>query len=400
MRVLQLCHKIPYPPYDGGSIAMHQLTDGMLARGLEVKVIAIHPSGFANQLMDTPEAYRSETGFEAIPVHTKINMWDALINLFSKRSYNVERFRSECVSRRLKELLQKESFDIILLEGLYLTPYIEVIREHSRASVIYRAHNIEHFIWRRLAASSRHLLKRPYLHLLARRLEQYEKQIIYSCDGLAAITEHDLAYFRDIGYSGPAEVIPVGIEKRKSGMPDIKEEACSVFHLGSMDWRPNREGLVWFLEKVWPGVVAKNPDLHFYLAGRNIPKNFLRYGNESISLLENVPDALAFMMSKRLMVVPLLSGGGLRVKIIEGMAAGKAIVTTEVGAEGTGCIHQQHLLIARSPEQMVYWILQCFDKPELADSMGKRARQYAARTFDPDIIIDRLIAFYRTFCDQ
>lgn len=379
---------------------MHQLTKGMLKRDIEVRVLAVHPSGFDDQLLDVPQEYSQDTRFEAIPIHTKVRAWHAFLNLFSKRSYNVDRFSSKRFSKRLSEILQTEIFDIVLLEGLYLTPYIDLIRQYSKASVIYRAHNIEHFIWRRLATSSKHLIIRPYLRLLSRRLERYEQQIIHACDGLLAITEHDLNYFRKQGYTKPAVVIPVGTEKPDSKFPDIQEEANSVFHLGSMDWRPNREGLKWFLEKVWPRVITEKPELHFYLAGRHIPESFSRYSNSNIHLVQEVPDALSFMLSKRLMVVPLLSGGGLRVKIIEGMSAGKTIVTTEVGAEGTGCIHEQHLFIARSPEQMAYWILRSFDKPELAERIGQQARKYASETFDTDVIIDRLIAFYRHFCNQ
>ena len=145
---------------------------------------------------------------------------------------------------------------------------------------------------------------------------------------------------------------------------------------------------------------GREPAPEVYLAGRNIPSSFRRYSSANVCLAGNVPDAFAFMGSKKLMVVPLLSGGGMRVKIVEGMAAGKTIVTTHIGAEGTGCVHGQHLLIAHSPEQMAYWILHCFSEPDMAAGIALQARQYAETAYDRKKIVDRLITFYRTFCEQ
>ncbi len=142
MRVLQLCHKTPYPPSDGGSIAMHQITEGLLEKGFSVKVLALDPSRKKNGQKVIPDPYFSRTRFESHPVDTRVKPLDAFLNLFTKNSYNLQRFYDRKVEKRLEQILKEETFDIIQLEGLYLTPYIPVIRQNSGASLLYRSHNI------------------------------------------------------------------------------------------------------------------------------------------------------------------------------------------------------------------------------------------------------------------
>lgn len=397
MRVLQLCHRIPFPPSDGGSIAMHQITRGLIDNGHEVKVIALAPNTVKADVARISSDYLRETGFEAVPADTRIKLLPAFLNLFSGRSYNVERFSGRAMERKLEEVLKKQNFDIIQLEGLYLTPYISLIRRLSNAPLVYRAHNIEHFIWKRLASACRTPLKKQYLKLLAGRLKKYEMQVIHEVDGLAAISPVDQAFFRNHGFSGPSVVIPVGIPDQKIPDPLPEAEAGSVFHLGSMDWRPNQEGLKWFLREVWPLVIRRCPQLKFYLAGKRMPASFNQYASDNVVVVGEVPNAMNFVCSKQLMVVPLLSGGGMRVKIIEGMAAGKPIVSTHIGAEGIGCEHGKHIFLADSPEQMAYWITRCFNHPAAAARTGTLAREFAINHFRTEQIIRDLIKFYQEF---
>ncbi len=116
---------------------------------------------------------------------------------------------------------------------------------------------------------------------------------------------------------------------------EVKPQRQSVFHLGSLDWMPNQEGVKWFVESVWPLVLAEQPKATFHIAGRDIPDWVNAYhGKNNVFVAGEVNNAADFMNSKEIMIVPLKSGSGMRVKIIEGFAAHKAIVSTTVGAEG------------------------------------------------------------------
>lgn len=397
MRILQLCHKIPYPPTDGGSLAMNQITQNLLRRGIKVKVIALAPSGNESLIGSLPESYIRETEFEAFPVDTRIKPWPAFKNIFTRESYNISRFYCRKVVKRLGDLLTKEKFDIIQLEGLFLTPYIPVIRQHTGSPLLFRSHNIEHYIWERMARATSHPLKKLYLKFLARRLKSYEMKTVHQVDGLVAISPVDMNFFKKNGYAQPGVTIPFGIDTEAFEPKGRVVNKNTVFHIGSMDWRPNQEGIKWFLEEVWPLVNKNHPGLRFVLAGKNIPDAFYQNAGPTVSVVGEVPDAAEFMNSNELMVVPLKSGGGMRIKIIEGMAAGKAIVSTSIGAEGISCLHNEHILLADTPEEMAEVILQCFKDREIIRKIGNQAYSFATEQHNIKPIIDRLISFYNRF---
>ncbi len=396
MRILQLCHKPPYPPDDGGSIAMHQITRGLLDQGIEVKVMALAPSGTHGKLDNIPSGYVRETQFESFPINTRVKALPAFFNLFTRESYNISRFYCKKFSERLGEVLKEEPFDIIQLEGLYLAPYIPVIRQHTGTTVLFRSHNIEHFIWERMAKTTVNPLKKLYLKILAARLKSFEMKTVHRVDGLLAISPVDLRFFEKNGFTQPSVTIPVGMDPDISKKTDVVKEN-TVFHIGSMDWRPNQEGLKWFLETVWPLVTNNNRSLHFLLAGKNIPDMFYQFQGEHVTIAGMVPDALAFMQSNQLMVVPLRSGGGMRVKIIEGMAAGKAIVSTSIGAEGIDCTHGENILLADTPQEMADAILFCFSNQEVMKEIGEKARSFVNERHAMKQIIHKLLAFYQRF---
>ncbi|MDR4987948.1 MAG: glycosyltransferase [Bacteroidales bacterium] len=397
MRILQLCHKLPYPPSDGGSIAMNQITQGLLNNGYSVKVVALAPPGSEERIKSIPESYIKATKFEALSIDTRIKVVDAFLNLFTKKSYNIARFYSKNVSKRLAQILQNEDFDIIQLEGLFLTPYIPVIRQHTGAPLLFRSHNIEHFIWERLSLACKNPLKKIYLRLLAKRLKRFELKTVHQVDGLIAISPVDMQFFLKNGFSQAAVTIPVAVDPESFDKKTTEKQNPTVFHIGSMDWRPNQEGLLWFLDHVWPLVSAKKPDLRFVLAGKNIPGRFYEYDSGQVHVAGEVPDASAFMLSNGLMVVPLQSGGGMRVKIIEGMAAGKAIVSTSIGAEGISCLHGENILLADTPDEMADAIIYCFDNPAFMNKLANNAKQFARTNHHIQPVIDKLTGFYKTF---
>ncbi len=396
MRILQLCHKIPYPPSDGGSIAMNQITQALLNKGIRVKVMALAPTGTMEHASHIPESYSAATQIELFPIDTRVKPWPAFLNLFTHSSYNISRFYCKKLAKRLASLLKEEHFDIIQLEGLYLTPYIPVIRQYTGSPILFRSHNIEHFIWERLARTAKNTLKKTYLKLLAKRLKTYEMKAVHQVDGLIAISPVDMHFFETNGFAQPGITMPVAVEPGLFRHRDVVREENTVFHIGSMDWRPNQDGVLWFLEHVWPLVIKQNPALRFVLAGKNIPDFFCQFAGSNVAVAGRVPDAAAFMHANELMVVPLLSGGGMRVKIIEGMAAGKAIVSTSIGAEGINCTHSENILLADTAEEMAETILYCFRYKDEMQEIGEKARQFAAENHNTENTIEKLVGFYNT----
>ncbi len=393
MNVLMLCNKSPYPAGEGGPMAMNSIVRGLINAGHNVKILAVNSEKYHIKEEDIPESYKKETGIELVDVDLKIKPIAAFKNLFSDKSYHVERFISEDFRNKLIAILKKDKYDIVQLEMIYMAPYIETIRENSDALIVLRAHNVEHLIWDRIAKKTKFLPKRWYLNHLVTTLRNYEMSVLDKVDGIAAITYRDAAFFRgetavpviDIPYGvNPAEFVPQYEVKQKP----------TLYHIGSMNWMPNEEGIYWFLNNVWDKVTKRNPDLQLNLAGRNMPKWLLKLKKKNVNVYGEVPDAKEFVRNNDIAIVPLLSGSGIRIKIIESMAMGKTVITTMVGAEGIQYSEYENIIIADSPGKMVEVICKIIKNPDEAQRIGRNARRLVEDIYDNKKIINRLLIFY------
>jgi glycosyltransferase involved in cell wall biosynthesis len=396
MKILMLCNKSPYPAKEGGPIAMSMLIDGLTKAGHSVKVLAISSNKYKVDLNKVPAAFMQKTKMETAYIDLSIKPIPAFLNLFTKKSYHVERFISNAFRNKLIQILQNEHFDIVQLETLFIAPYLETIRTYSNAKVVLRAHNIEHLIWKRVCETTTNVVKKLYLKHIWATLKNYETRTVGAFDGIAAITSRDAAFFRNlVGNKIPVTDIPYGVVPVLEKMDEPFEcTVPSLFHIGSMDWIPNQEGIKWFLDQVWPKVHNEFPGLKLYLAGRNMPAWLTDQVWPDVEVIGEVPDARAFILSKQIMVVPLLSGSGIRIKIIEAMAEGKAVITTPVGAEGIECEHGKHILFATQPEEFLDAIRRCVENDVFCTDLGTNARFLIHEYHDRDKLISKLVGFY------
>lgn len=395
MNILQVCSKPPFPPKDGGSLAMNILTWGLMEAGNNVKVLAVNtPKHFiSDDAIDLN--YRQKTRYESVFIDTSIKPLDAFLNLFSSESYNIIRFYSKTFEDKLISILRSEKFDIVHLETLWVAPYVDAIRKHSTAKIILRSQNVEYAIWQRLAANTNNPFKKWYLNLLTSRLKKYEISMVNKYDAIATITEIDLKSVKADGCRLPLINIPFGTDLKNYKVDTSTTEFPAVFHIGAMDWRPNAEGIRWIVENVWPKVIEKVPELHLYLAGRNMPQWLLELNAKNVQVLGEVPDSHKFINSKSIMLVPLFSGGGMRVKIIEGMALGKTIISTSIGAEGIDYSEGKDLLIANTESEFVDAIIKCSKNKSFSDQLGINARALIEQKYDNKIICEHLSQFYK-----
>jgi glycosyltransferase involved in cell wall biosynthesis len=390
MRVLQLCNKPPSGS-DGGALAISAVTAGLLDAGTDVTILAIETA--KHPLTEKQFTAAGKTvDVNAVFVDTRVKAIPALGNFFNSRSYNIDRFYSADYAAALEKMLQQKTFDIIHLESLYMTPYLEVIRKYTKAPVVLRAHNVEYLLWQRQAEVADSALKKKYFRFLASRLEQYEKTAITKVDGIACITPEDELIFRKLAPAVPVSCIPYALP-----LPDkatVSPKTNTVFHIGAMDWQPNIDGVNWLLENVWPLVIAQQPDAELHLAGRNMDESWQAKKTTGVYFHGEVPDANAFMNSYSILAVPLLSGGGMRVKVAEAMATGKAIVSTATGAEGIAAANSTHLLLADTADAFAGKLLELLRNPERAGTLGEAARHFAAENFGRTQITGKLLDFY------
>jgi len=382
-------------------MAMNMIIRGLADAGHQVRVLAVNSHKYHVSPADIPPGYAETTGIELIDVDLRLKPHAALLNLFRRESYHVKRFISENFSIRLTGLLKEETFDIVQLETVFMCPYIGIIRKHSGAKIILRAHNIEHLIWQRIAEDARNPLKKWYVGHLASTLKEYELAIVSEVDGILAITSRDADYFRSLQSSIPYPAsripvsdIPFGINPADYTLPVKNEEFPSLFALGSMNWIPNQDGIRWFLRHVWPDVHRQFPELKFYLAGRGMPGWMRSMKQPNVVVLGEVADAREFMASKAIMIVPLFSGSGIRVKIIEGMAAHKTIVSTRIGAEGIACTHLHDILIADSACEFFEMISLGVTDRALCSRIGDYAATLVESTYSVKPLIMKTVEFY------
>jgi glycosyltransferase involved in cell wall biosynthesis len=396
MKVLQICNKPPFPPVDGGCVAMNAITSGFLANGHSIKVLAVSTNKHPFLEKQIPEGYLKKTSIEAVYIDTSLSVGKGFKNLFSKGSYNVERFYSKAFEVKLEQILKNEKFDVVQFESVFVAPYFETVKRFSQAKTVLRAHNVEHLIWQRMASQTSNPLKKWYLRFLAKRLDEYEMNVLNKFDGIATLTAEDKNYFNENNILTKADVFPLGIDSTQYKPAQLNEvEFPSLFHLGSMDWLPNEEAIKWFLEKVWTDIHVAFPDLKLYLAGRNMPDWLQTLQMPNVIIIGEVDNAQDFMRKKAIMVVPLLSGGGMRVKIIEGMALGKVIVSTTIGAEGIEVKDGSIILIADTDEEFVQQIGKCINDRDFYNSISANARKFALANYDYKEVADKLTHFYK-----
>jgi glycosyltransferase involved in cell wall biosynthesis len=394
MRILVLANKFPYPAKDGGSIATLTLARSLAGAGHAVSVMAMNTSKHYCDPDGVPGELSKLIRFISVPVDTSIRPGRLVMNyFFGKLPYNAERFFNREFRFRLQRLLKEESFDIVQMEGLYLAPYIGDIRALSAARVVMRAHNIEHEIWERSAAVQSGLRKFYFSHL-ASRIRAMEINYANQYDAMVPITERDALRLKELGCIIPVHVTPTGVDAVQYAPDPAAMRFPSVFHIGALDWIPNQEGLNWFFAEVWPKVLEKMPELVFYLAGRNAPADYRESRQPNVVYAGEVSDAHKFIRSGAVMVVPLLSGSGMRIKIIEAMALGKAVVTTSIGTEGISTTHGSDILVADDAASFARCVSDLTSDRSACLRMGEKARIFVTTHYDNARITAALSDFY------
>jgi len=293
--------------------------------------------------------------------------------------------------------LKNNNYDFIQLESIYLAPYLPLIRKHSSAKVILRAPNVEHIIWTRLASEEKNPLKKQYLKMLSRRLKKYEEQNALNFDAIYTVSKKDLKYFKSIGFNKKIDFVPTGVDINKNIDFDIDDTIFpTIFHIGALDWLPNQEGLKWFLDKVWPEVYNEIPDCQFHIAGRRPPNWIENINLPNVVVHGEVDDAAEFIKKYAIMIVPLFSGSGMRVKIIEGMIMGRAILTTTIGAESLEVSDGEDILIANNEVEFKAKLINLCKSKESYMKMSKAANKSALINYSNESLTNKLLNFLQS----
>jgi len=396
MNILILCTKPPWPARDGGSIATLNLATGLAESGCQVTILTMNTPKHYFPASQIPTSLRELIRIKSVDVDTGIRTVALLGNLLlSSYPYNAQRFNSVKFKKEIINSLKQTQYDIIQLEGPYLAWYIPLIRNLSNAKISLRAHNLEHHIWRQSAVQEKARIRKCYFKNLAGRILRLETDTLDRIDLLVPISMTDEKGFRDMGVRIPVFVCPAGLDVSRY-VKNEQMDAIKLFFIGALDWGPNLQGLDWFFKEVWPVIVNKWPEKTISLAGRNPSNNFTkRTVSANVTLKGELEDSLDFYKEHNVMIVPLLTGSGIRIKILEAMAMGKIVISTTIGASGLDAIAGEHLFIADTAEEFIRAIQLIEDTPLLLKAMGERARRFVTENFDNLATTKKLISFYR-----
>lgn len=383
MKILQLTKHFPYPTKDGYTVAVTCLAKALNQLDCEVTLLSMNTTKHWFELKKLPPEFNHYHQIHTVRIENRITPWGALFNLFSKTSYILSRFISEDFSKKLKAILENQDFEIILLESVQLAPYIPIIRQHSKAKICMRAHNVEFEIWERQLTQTKSILKKSYLKSQIQSFKKFEIEQLKNYDFLAAITDKDLEYFEKLGFKNTGVSIPVGIDSTDY-LPNFLTftKKPSFGFIGSMDWMPNQVGIRWFLDEVWGRFIQDFGDSKLEIAGRHMPSDIASTTLNGVKILGEVESAKAFINQHSVMIAPLFSGSGIRVKILEGMALGRVVISTTIGMEGIDAEHRKEILVADSVEDFLKEMQFCMEQPEEMLQIGKNAQKFIQNQFD------------------
>jgi len=429
MKILVLGNRVPWPLHDGGAIATYGMLRSLAENGAEVDFFSFNTKKhFAENAII--EKYFGFCKVHLVSLDASIKPLKALWNLLFGGSYHMERYDNLDAAVELYDLIQSSNYDCVMAEGLYSMPIAlrvmkqlsvkadglgsNEIHENSNESVqkksikwVYRSHNLEYQIWERLAISEQQPLKRWYFALQSKRLKRYEIDAWCQMDAIVPIVETDSTVIQatvseiqknnqlNSGYSvlnqPQIHVYQPGIAIESPFA--FVHRPISIFHIGSMEWQANEQGVMWFLKKVWPRVLSAQPNVKFHLAGKGLSKTDPRFFQTGIVNHGEVDDAEVFMQSHGIMIVPIQAGSGIRIKSLEAMALGVPVVSTSIGAQGLTVESGTQMLIADDPEGFADGIMQLLLNPAASQEMIQQARVYVEQHHNLKRNTAELIAF-------
>ncbi len=384
-KILQITHKPAFPAIDGGCLEMAKMTQFYLNHSeFDLSVFTLCTFKHPWSLEAFTNAGISEEKINHVTVKTKPTIWGGIKAFLSGNSFNLSRFRSTDVESNLIRILNQKEFDVIQFESIYAAQLWQVVRTHSKAKLILNTPNIEHQLWEQYTQVARGI-KKAFYRLLTKKLKAEELKIWREMDAVFCITpEVEKTILSHVPIA--TTVLPYFVEKTELISSTTKHNDLSFFHIGAMDWTPNKEGMDWFVNEIWNTLPLSGP---IHLAGKGMEKPLF----SELNITEHgfVKNAKAFIQEHDVMVVPLLSGSGMRIKIIEAMSYGKCVISTSIGAEGISATPNFHILIANSADEFKKIILDLNSNPNKAIEIGKNAQQlvqqkYSAQAREKEIL--------------
>lgn len=400
MHMLMLTGSLPYPPHQGGAIRAFGILHGLYHAGHKITLLSFHDPEQGVRVENTPLMTYCERVI-TVPAPTRSTAQRLKDLLFSAQADIARRLQSDAMTTKLKQLLASTPFDLIQFEGIEIANYLFTAQSlQPQTPIIYDAFNAEATLQKVIAQVDRNDAKRLpnalYSYIQAQRIERFERALCQAASAVIAVSDEDAAELTPFRNDDCIHVVPSGIftaDYTDSGEQlDLKPNAL-VF-TGKMDYRPNVDAMTWFTQSVLPSI-TRQTDANLYIVGQKPHKRLeaLRM-NRNVHITGWVAEVQPYLQAADVYVAPLRMGSGTRLKILEALAAGCAVVATPTAAAGLAESAKQHMCITDTAEDMASSIVSLLQNPQQRATLGASAREYIRQTYDWSVLIPRLLAVY------
>lgn len=398
LNVVVVDEELPYPPTSGKRIRTLNLT---------LRLAQHHRLTFVCHRNADPEearqaaAFFAEHGIEtivverAVPSKTGLRFYLRLAaNLLSPLPYSVATHRSRALRFALTEISSRQHVDVWHCEW---TPYAEALSGVATDRRVVMAHNVESVIWQRYHETESNPLRRWYIARQWRKFQRFERRTLSEVECTVAVSDTDALRLReDFGVAWTA-VVENGVDTTYFQPQTRRRQAARLLFLGSLDWRPNLDGVTFLLDRVFPAVREVEPSASLCLVGRNPPERLRRQvaAMPGVELHANVPDVRPYLADCGMLVVPLRIGGGSRLKILEALASGTPVVSTGIGAEGLRLEAGKDLVVVEDMNDLSKALITAIRNPDVLQAQCERGREKVLEHYDWDRLAEQLEQVWR-----
>lgn len=388
MKILFAGTKFPLPATNGQAIRTLSVITALAELGHEVAMITFAPEATPASLEPLSSCCRSIETIASAKSQLRLSTYSGYGQrigcLLRGEPFSVERFRSEAMRRALARHLEGGGMDAVVCDSLYAM----VNLPPTDVPVVLNCHNVEHMIYERFADLARNPAQRLYARIEGAALRTVEAQACGRATVALVCSEQDRTMLLALRPGLQAEVAPnvVDVDRLAPPAGRVPAEAQTLLFSGGMDWYPNRDAVDFFARDIFPLVRAQAPEVRLVVAGRNPPAAWAqRLGRQpGIELTGTVADMRPYLWSATLVVVPLRMGSGTRIKILEACAAGKAVVSTRVGAEGLSLRDGEAIVLADEPAEFAARVLELLQNPARREAIAAAGQQATRAQYGPD----------------
>jgi glycosyltransferase involved in cell wall biosynthesis len=322
--------------------------------------------------------------------------FDYLKRLVDPAPYAVSKFTHSNVRMAVSRLMNSGEFDAAVCD--FLSASQNFAKDLPVPTVLFQ-HNVETALWKRMASTETHPIKKFFFGIEARKMARYERQTLGRLRHVIAVSENDRGLMLEMDPTCHIVVVPTGVDTKKFPVaPPSKLDPPRIVFTGSMDWEPNIDAVDYFCQQIWPKILGAYSNARFQIVGRSPHPKVKRLASESIEVTGTVPSVADYLRDAAVVVVPLRIGGGTRLKIYEAMAMGKAMVSTSIGAEGLDVTSGRDIILADDAATFADSILLLLRDEALRRKYEAAATELASR-FDWSKIVEQFAGVLHAAAD-